>query len=85
MTEADERNLRRAVELAVENDMTSASTTTITVPAAGPNRTAAAMVNVSEIETLTGTSRIRSVDQPVTIVNPTSTNQEEPSGCRISS
>jgi hypothetical protein len=43
------------------------------------------MVKVSEIEKLTGTSRIRNVDQPVTSVKPTRTNQDHSTGCRINS
>ncbi len=67
------------------NDITSASITTITVPAAGPNSSAAAIVNVSEIEKLTGTARIRNVDQPVTSVKATSMNHNGPTGCDINS
>src|SRR5262249_10164307 len=59
------------------SDITSASTTTITLPAAGPKRSAAAMVNVSEMEKLIGTYSIRRVDQPVTMVRPSSRNQVE--------
>src|SRR2546422_9738603 len=67
------------------SDITSASSTTVTVPAAGPKRSAAAIVNVSENEKLTGTARIRNVDHPVTSVRSTSTTHCDATEWRINS
>src|SRR6266487_3723636 len=67
------------------SDIASASNITLTVPAAGPNSRAAAIVNVSEIEKLIWTLRIRNGDHAVTIVSASRTNQDEPTGCRINS
>ena len=58
--------------VARRSDITSASTATVTAPAAGPKSRAAAIVNVSEMEKLAGIARSRSVAQPDTPVNATS-------------
>jgi hypothetical protein len=50
--------------------MTRLSTATDTAPAAGPKSRAAVIVNVSEIEKLTGTVGNRSVALPLTSVRP---------------
>src|SRR5206468_6333131 len=73
------------LDLSRRSDMTSASHTTTTVPASGPNSNAAAIVNVSEIEKVIGALRIRNVDHAVTAVRATSTSQADPTGCRTSS
>src|SRR5882762_4562676 len=78
-------HIRDLLKWTIRSDITSASSTTTTVPAAGPKSSAAAIVNVSEIEKLTWTVRIRSVDHPVTSVKATSTNHGDPTGWRINS
>jgi hypothetical protein len=67
---------RRASRL----EMTRQSIATVTVPAAGPNSSAAAMVKLSEIEKLTGVPGSRSVADPLSAVRPSSTNQRSSIG-----
>ena len=51
-------------------EITSASAATISVPTFGPNSSAAVIVNVSEIENVTGIDGIRSVALPLRSVSP---------------
>src|SRR3989442_3714179 len=61
-------------------EMTRLSIATVTIPAAGPNSRAAAIVKLSEIEKLTGVPGNRSVADPLSTVRPTSTNQRSSTG-----
>ncbi len=61
-------------------EMTRQSIATVTVPAAGPNSSAAAMVKLSEIEKLTGVPGSRSVADPLSAVRPSRTNQRSSIG-----
>src|SRR4051812_30345958 len=61
-------------------EMARLSSATVMVPAAGPNSSAAAIVKVSEIEKLTGTTGIRSVAAPLVTVNAARMIQATPGG-----
>ena len=61
-------------------EMTRQSMATVTVPAAGPNSIAAAMVKLSEMEKLTGVPGSRSVADPLSAVRARSTNQRSSTG-----
>ena len=62
-------------ELANQKDSTSPSKAAVIAPAAGPKSTAAAMLNVSEIEKLISIEGIRSMTQPVLTVRPARISQ----------
>jgi len=61
--------------------MTSASSATVNVPAAGPKRSADANTKVSEIEIVAGTDGNFTVAEPERIVRPASTYQFQATCC----
>src|SRR5262245_29069902 len=61
-------------------EMARLSSATVIVPAAGPNSSAAAIVKVSEIEKLTGTTGMRSVAAPLVTVKAARMNHATPGG-----
>src|SRR3954470_15023198 len=61
-------------------EMARLSSATVIVPAAGPNSKAAAIVKVSEIEKLTGTTGIRRVAAPLVTVKAAKMNHATPGG-----
>ena len=71
--------------LSMRADSTRPSRAAVIAPADGPNSSAAAMLNVSEIEKLIGMAGMRSVAQPLATVRPTRINHSRPTGWRIRS
>ena len=64
----------------IQNEITSASKTTVTVPAAVPNSNTEVKTNVSETERLAGRDGSWIVKQPAKTVNDTRTNHWNPGG-----
>src|SRR5687767_13567403 len=65
----------------IHSEITSASRTTVIVPAAGPNSRTDVKTNVSETEILAGREGNFTVNEPVSSVNAARMNHSTPGGC----
>src|SRR3954465_5415291 len=65
----------------IQKEITSASSVTMTVPAAGPYSSTAVKTNVSEMEIEATDEGKRTVADPLTKVSPANMNHRYPIGC----
>src|SRR5882672_4854085 len=71
------------VDLFNQNDITSASSTTVSVPAAGPNNNADAKTKVSDTENRAESDGTLTVNEPVSSVRAANVNHSIPGGALI--